>query len=257
MRNRFFLVLALVLQTSLGWAATPTFDVASSGTAANTSSVTASLTVSAGCANPILIAAPAWQRNPLGTVSSAVATAGTMTFLVGRTYDGSSTSRIELYYYVGATGAQSVTVTFDASKNSMTLGLRSYCNVNQASAFGTSIAANGSATPITQNVTSATGELVIDAVAATGGTGETLTVGAGQTQELNFFQDQTNHIQAASDEAGAGTVTMSWTISTNNYWASLAVPLKPSADRRPASLLWFSMTDILQLVASGLSGQTR
>lgn len=96
----------------------------------------------------------------------------------------------------------------------------SYQDVDQTTPFGTVAKANGSSGTATVDVTSASGELVIDA----GMFSNLPTAGAGQTQAARA--NQADKYAFHSYEAGAGTVTMSWT-ATTNPWVILGVALKP------------------------------
>jgi hypothetical protein len=99
--------------------------------------------------------------------------------------------------------------------------------VHQTNDFSTSAAtANGSGTTPTVDVSSAAGELVIDA--CTFG-GNQSAMGAGQT-ERRLHATSTG--QGVSEEAGAATVTMSWTQSSAD-WVIAAVALEPSAGGDP------------------------
>lgn len=131
--------------------------------------------------------------------------------------------RSELWYLVApATGANNVVVTMSGDQSFAAIA-QTYTGVHQTVPKGTDVGSTGSGTAVTVDVTSATGELVIDVVTrqASGGT---FTEGASQTKR------QTHTTQpggSMSEEAGAATVTMSWTISSEDY-AQCAVPFKPA-----------------------------
>jgi hypothetical protein len=112
------------------------------------------------------------------------------------------------------------------------LSVRSYCGVHQTTPVGTAASAISYGNPITVDVSSAVGELVVDAVADRADLGDTLAATAGQTERSNFIADISGvGIIAGSDKAGAaGTVTMSWTAApSGQYWAMIGVSLKPAA----------------------------
>lgn len=69
-----------------------------------------------------------------------------------------------------------------------------------------------SGTNPSRSVTSRVGDMVVDAIIG----GQTLTVGAGQTQQMNVTID-TGVIGGSSIEAGAASVTMSWTKADGYY----------------------------------------
>ena len=97
-----------------------------------------------------------------------------------------------------------------------------YNGVDQTTPTGTATTNNGSSTTPTVDVSSASGELVVDVVTFGGGSG---TVHASQTQR---WLQATATGGGASEEAGGATVTMSWTQNSAD-WTIAAVPLKPAA----------------------------
>ena len=144
-----------------------------------------------------------------------------------------------------STGANDVVVTYTNSTNSgvdvLMAGAITATNVSQSSPLGTPASATGSSTAATVNVSSATDELVLDIV----GTGTLVsTVGANQTQRwlqnVNFNSQCGNG--AMSTEAGAASVTMSWTV-TSDSWAILGVPLKPAGASSVKQLLTMGVGD--------------
>lgn len=125
-----------------------------------------------------------------------------------------------------ATGSNTVAVTWTGTVSSGgRAAAASYSGVHQTVPTGAGVTANGSASPATRSVSSAAGEMVIDFPLAFGNIG----VGAGQTARM----DETGWIAGSSaagfsEEAGAATVTMSWTISPSDFWATGAIALKPA-----------------------------
>lgn len=85
---------------------------------------------------------------------------------------------------------------------------------------GTPVTSTAWAAGVSNAVSAATGDIVVDVV-HTGGTTEP-TIGANQTQ---IYTNATNPWVKGSREAGAATTTMSWTGDTQN-WASGAVAIK-------------------------------
>ena len=107
-------------------------------------------------------------------------------------------------------------------------GCSSYNGVDQTTPVsGTANATNLSSTPATVNITSATGEVVVDGC---GQAYATPTVGAGQTQVFNSDGGSGFYFGLGSREAGAATVTMSWTFSGNQGWVIVAASLKAAAE---------------------------
>jgi hypothetical protein len=82
-------------------------------------------------------------------------------------------------------------------------------------------------------VSSAAGEVVVDAVAVwnDAASPRTLTVGASQTEEVNDEDVATTGVRGgASTEAGAATVTMSWAVGGGaEAYSHVAYAIKPAA----------------------------
>jgi hypothetical protein len=140
------------------------------------------------------------------------------------------------------TGTNNVVVTFSAARTGECTAV-SLTGVHQTTPEGTpatgSDVSGGGFTNPSVVVSSATGELVVDCVGLQNdSTSKTLTVGADQTQlEQGSVGTTTSIVGAVSTEPGAASVTMSWTPSTADDWAQVAVPVKPSAAAPPASTL--------------------
>ena len=149
--------------------------------------------------------------------------------------DGGNRCAAEVWYLVNPTAATAdLVVTCSSARRIQWVA---YCltGVSQGTPVGTGATATGNDTTPTVAVSSAAGELVIDAVAALADTdlfpGLTLTVGAGQTQtDQGLASSGTPAVLGGSSrEAGASSVTMSWTLSTTTRWAIAAVPFKASS----------------------------
>lgn len=221
---RIIVALLLVLLAYSPAFGDPTFDAANSAFCGNCTSVTVdSHVIGSGCLNPILVANTAWDTmGATVSLTSVVATGGTLTPR-GFGLDGSSVHGLALASLPGLTGSQSVTATVSGTSYGVTLTVRSYCGVSQTAPHGTLATANGSTSPITVNVSSATGELVADSIYSY----TPVTVGSAQNQRVNFF-DFYSYAYASSDKAGAATTPMSWTQSEDGFWASIGIALKPA-----------------------------
>jgi hypothetical protein len=211
-----------------------TFDpgVTTVGDSDGDDTISGTRAVSGGCTNPILIATIAWKANPPQTISSVGTTAGGMTAVAAQIMVGSDQHAVAMYYRVGTTGSQTVTGTFSGVVDIATMAIRSYCGVDAGTPLGTAATATGNfdATNPSVNVTSVAGDWVIDVVDLWGDPTATLTVGGGQTQRDNFYENRDSHVRADSDEVAVGTTTtMSWTKNVNNTWAMVGVALKASA----------------------------
>lgn len=142
-----------------------------------------------------------------------------------REYDGSADDDhwVGLYYILNPpTAGSTVTGTFAGNLTGGVV-VASYQDVNQTTPFGTEAVARGVSGTASVDVSSASGELVIDALFFKNDP----TVGSGQTNvgEANQADKYAGH----SYEAGAGTVTMSWT-ATSADWVAIGVALKPVAN---------------------------
>ena len=138
-------------------------------------------------------------------------------------YDGTANDFTAWYLIAPATGEHDVVVTFGSSQTNVVVAATSYTGVNQSTPFGTVASTEGYSAAPSVNVSSATGELVVDACF----TASTMTVDESQTERFNsnYFAGRL----AGSSEAGAATVTMSWTRGTTGWWAIAGVSLKPAA----------------------------
>jgi hypothetical protein len=118
-----------------------------------------------------------------------------------------------------------VVITWSGSADAPQGTAVAFSGVNQTTPFRGSIAkATGTSTTPSVNVSSASGDIVIDFVTATSAGGN-IAPGANQIQQYETADSSLS--SAASTEAGAATVTMSWT-SDNDIWTisggSLQVP---------------------------------
>ena len=130
------------------------------------------------------------------------------------------------------TGAHDAVVTFTGAVRNAVHAM-SLTGVDQSTPTGTAASATGTSNALTVDVTSAANELVYDVATQRNGDGNTLTVGAGQTQRTNTLggagAGSNSVVGASSTEAGAASVTMSWTGTSGDEWTTCAVPVKPVA----------------------------
>lgn len=206
------------------------FDAAASVGGASVASLTTASWTIAG-ANRYLHAAVGISGSP-PTVSAVKwgGSGGTDLTAVDQSGVVQSFMRLELWGLIAPT-AQTSTLyaSFSGTADECCIGGVSYTGVDQSTPRGTSAHAtgNGSGTPPTVGVTASSGDLVVDGVYSLT---DALTVGAGQTERVN--QANTGDITqlGMSEEAGTGTVTMSWGHSStlgNWEWATAGVALKP------------------------------
>lgn len=222
------------LANGCGTAPAIAFDAASNN---DTGSKTAnalswSHTISSSGSNRILLVAVAIRNASSQTVSTVTCGGSNLTRINSATQG--TTMRVELWSLANPpTGTKTIVATLAGSaKARFCAGAVSYTGVNQTAPLGTSaIATASSATSISVNVASAPGELVVDAVGKSYSS-ESIIPGANQAQRWN---DQTtassakdNTVGGGSQEAGAATISMSWSASTARAWAIVAVPLRPA-----------------------------
>lgn len=176
--------------------------------------------------NLILIVGLAFRS----TVSSVSVTYnGVAMTSVGDTAAGPTGGVVYMFRLVNpATGANNVVANWTTASN-MVGGSMSFTGVSQSDPIGTPTTATGTASPATTTVSSATGELVVDALSSNA---VLPSVGADQTTRYGPTLS-TNVYGAGSTEAGASSVTMSWTFGSAANWGIVAVPLKPSVDFVP------------------------
>ena len=140
--------------------------------------------------------------------------------------DGARQRRIDRYYKLNpASGSNSVVVALSGQTNAWSVGLHSWSGVDQTTPFGTIASASAdSVGPITVNVSTSAGQVVLDA-AVWGTSGQTVTVGAGQNQRINNGATAVAAIAVSEETAGGASTTMSWTLSGQAQWAQLAAVL--------------------------------
>ena len=143
---------------------------------------------------------------------------------------GGSTNNGQYYvtaYYLIApdTGTHDIVVTVSGSVFDFGAGAISYTDAHQTTPLGTAVTATGTSTTPSVTVSSAADELVDDGLVIIHG--GTLSVGAGQTQRWNAIASSGYIKYAGSTEGGAASTTMSWSNSSSQTWAIVAVPIKP------------------------------
>lgn len=134
-----------------------------------------------------------------------------------------------------ASGAQTVAVTFGQDSNYGVVGAITVTGGDTSDVFSGSASNSGTDTTATVDVVSASDELVMDTLALF--SAATASVGASQTQRWNAKHASSNTRGCGSTEAGAATVTMSWTVADQEVWAIVAASFKlPAAAANPVHL---------------------
>jgi uncharacterized repeat protein (TIGR01451 family) len=206
-------------------AAQVTFDNASSGTG---TLVPFSFSHTVGTGNQRLLVVAVTIRNGIN-LASGVTYGGTALTSLGSTQNSDGLVHVQMYYLKNPpSGTANVTVSLLGLTNAAA-GAMSFSGVDPINTFGAissdSSTGTGTTDPST-TVASATNNLVIDAVALEGSAGA-LTVGGGQTQRWTATTGgaATNIRGVGSTEAGAASVTMSWTKANTAKWAIMAVSI--------------------------------
>jgi len=148
--------------------------------------------------------------------------------LIGSSGTTANEAFVEVYRLIApATGANNVTATRSGPGDGrMVMICRSFTGVHQTTPEGTVATAYLSAANPTVAVSSAVDELVVDFTTMRAGTP---VVGAGQTQRANQVDANAINTSASSDEAGATSVTMSWTGGSGFDSCIVGVPIKPAS----------------------------
>jgi len=218
---------------------------------AQVSEITTGNSTSAGMASKATATSLTWSHTVAGgnngilivTISvrtdvavSSVTYGGYSLTLAGSQVESSSKVRGEMWYLKApAAGTADIIVTLAGSAN-FAAGATNFFNVDQTTPYGAATTGQGSGDP-SLTVASAAGELVIDGVADRDV--DTESIGAGQT--LLWTQKNGTVSEDAwagsSMEAGAASVTMSWTTTGGGAgeWAGVAISLKPVPNIAP---LW-------------------
>ncbi len=223
----------LWLLPALGWAA-PSHDATSnSGALNNVTTPSYTHTRGATCPNALAVIRITSQDGTPGTLNSVTYNGSSATIVPSTTHKklhvtDTNVSRSMWTYKNPPSGGSTVQANFSENINAVIISTSTYCDVDQTTSTGTGVEAEGIGTGPTVNVSSAATELVVDIVGVDTGTDTTLTVGTSQTERANL-NSASNHRHGGSEETGAGTTTMSWTLGATRYWGTTAVALKPAA----------------------------
>ncbi|KKK47546.1 hypothetical protein LCGC14_3154100, partial [marine sediment metagenome] len=206
---------------------TLTFDASTSTTEATASPVTFSHTVASQSERILMVAVLASQTSHPASVTYAGAA---MTQLSSKNESGSTNDiALSVWFLLNpATGANTVSVDHSVH-NGIVVGASSFYGVNLDVPFGTVVTAEADSLSPSATVTTASGEIVFDAVGVD--TDRTLTVGANQTEDWDANLSAEKVTGGSSHQAGADGGAMTWTISGSGtpQWISIAVPIKPSS----------------------------
>ncbi|HKB08602.1 MAG TPA: DUF11 domain-containing protein, partial [Candidatus Polarisedimenticolia bacterium] len=233
----------LFLGTGEAAAQAITFDSASNTVGLNVNSLTWAHTVGSGN-DRILVVGVSIRGN--ATATGVTYGGQALTFAGGVSNGGSN--RAEIWTLLAPpTGTANVVVSLSAPVH-VVGGASSFSNVDQTTPYGAFTSTTGNTSPISLAVTSAVGEVVIDTV-VTNGDVASLAAGASQTERWNNFTggNASNARGAGSTQAGAASVTMSWTMGAPKAYSIGAISLKPV----PPPVLNISKTDAPDPVVAG------
>jgi hypothetical protein len=166
-----------------------------------------------------------WPDTP--SVSSATYAGQALTLVGSAFIDGEG---VLIYSLVNPpSGTANVVIDYSSNPNyGSVVGVMSFTGVDQTTPLGPFAGATGSGTSASVNVSSAPDELVFDTVM--NAYDKAIYVGGNQTQRWN---NQGEPTAGGSTEAGASSVTMSWSWTWSNPWAIGAVSIKPADEPTP------------------------
>lgn len=201
----------------------PVFSSAGGAHNGGESSLTWSHTVADEADRILLVGTMAQHNDVTDHVNSVTYNGVALTLLLRRT-QGAFTQEGDLWYLISPdVGTHDVVATHDVTTSDFAGVSVGYRNVHQTNPFGNTGTTGGSADPMTQDIASSSAALVVDVLAFTVTNG--VTAGGGQTQRGQQVEGTLWGV-AMSDEAGAATVTMSWSpVGTTLYWNSLVAEL--------------------------------
>ena len=171
------------------------------------------------------------MANPSGDAVVGITYNGdALTFVGIETYyeDSENEAQVELWRLVAPDlGTHNVVIALSGGTSYGTAaGVMTFTGVDQTTPLGAFASAGGDSADATVNVTSGADELVFAAMMVEYPGNYSLMPGAGQTERWDLYTGSAN--AGASTEAGAASVTMSWTFGANNQWVVGGVSIKPT-----------------------------
>ncbi len=204
-----------------------TFDAVGPNSSGTSVTINTSLTWSHSCSgsNGLLVVGVSVGAGQNGTSTTATYNGVSMTS-AGRVFSNNQQDGyVEMFYLVApSTGSNTVAITCSQSLT-MIGGSVSFNGVDQSTPVSNITSAFGSASPVSLSVTSAAGNMVVDAVCT--GTGVT---SSDQTQRWLRNDNGTtaagNAAQSTAD--GAASVNMGYTI-TSDWWGMMGMSVNASS----------------------------
>lgn len=232
MIRRLWYVCALIAWPAIVDAA-PAFQFANSAGSSNASTLSVSMTPAG--TNRYMVCGVATQNNGRTATSVVFNAAESLSLLDTHSTDDTGTStqaHAEYWYIVNPSAVTANVVVTMNSATALSFGCVAFSDVDQTTPHGTPAEDGARTNTSSVTVTSATGEVVVDVTSIRVGT-TGITEGAGQTNRVDrqSAAGVGNVTLGMSTEAGAASVTMSWTVddATVKTWAVVAVSLKGAA----------------------------
>jgi prepilin-type N-terminal cleavage/methylation domain-containing protein len=193
------------------------------GTTDGGSSITISHTTSGS--DRLMLVGVSMVNDGLETVTG-VTWNGTENLTLVGTEANADDARVEIWKLVApSTGTYNVVITFNEALNAQAIGgVMTFTGVDQTTPLGPFASAEADGTLASVDVSSATDELVFGVVAAETPSG--FTEGPGQSEHWYQSVGSGRTEGAGSTEAGAATVTTSWTLGSSDHWAIGGVSIK-------------------------------
>jgi hypothetical protein len=198
----------------------------SSSSSTNTNTLTWAHTVASGTNRALFVEL---AIDGLGAPVTGVTYDGVAMTFVGRT---SGNHAVEIWSLVNPTvGTANVVVNFGGN-TAVAAGATTFNGVDQTSPTGTYVGAWGNSMESSVDVSSATGDLVID-VQNWANNPAGYAVGTGQSPQ--WTETTVAQRGTSTTEAGAASVTMSSTVSASSQWEIGAVSIQAAADPAPVN----------------------
>lgn len=221
---------------------TPTFVAQNADIVASGNTITVGVDAGTGT-NKAIVAALGSYNWGGETVSSVYnnTTSSNLTRVKRQTGSGALAAEV----WIGtntASGTNSITVTWTGSTTYPFLAVAAYNTVDPTTPTVNNTGTSGTSTAPSVNVTSTTGRLVADFLLVNANGGDwTMTAGAGQTKRVDYDEYPSYDSKGAmSEEAGAATTTMSWTLNSSQDWALIGFDLNGGT----AGTAWTAATQV-------------
>ncbi len=228
------LLFILVSAPAYAWETPPCDTVSSNTTEADpqTISYTVGTTTTV---NRAVIVQTSWREEG-GTITGVTFDGNAMTQIGTSALNTTPTPDVGAAQWV-ITGVSSGTYTVSVDwsgvfgSQSTVIAITCY-GVDQTTPVRVGSATTGTAstdTSVSVNVSSATGDMVIDLVTVSAVDAGEPTIGASQNSLVACVANGTTNLDScSSSEAGAATTTMSWSAATSENWALHAFSLQPA-----------------------------